>query len=261
MSLTGNRARAYAGRPSGGTAGPASRVGQGDLRVRLRRGKPVMSSGAPRRGGLCGGAISGHDPHPNPTSPERCCGPEPAEPAGGRWPTGHRTVSRLPLGNAGNTACSPSARIRLMPLEGAPAGSRVRRSRPRTGKPSRRSTAGRTGTSAEILPTYLVSRGLAAARGAARVRRDRGPARHRPDPHRRVEAAATMGAVFEDTFTDAYVVLKATASWSARWYGPAEGAPDPAACAGCRSRSRWWAARGRRKLIERGSARRRSRDH
>src|SRR5258706_1550309 len=74
----------------------------------------------------------------------------------------------------------------------------------------------------EILPTYLVSRGT-------------GPARELPtsaatadllgiDLARVDGSAGTVGAVFADSFTDAYVVLQ-DGDLVSEWYGP-EGAPD-----------------------------------
>jgi CubicO group peptidase (beta-lactamase class C family) len=74
----------------------------------------------------------------------------------------------------------------------------------------------------EILPTYLVSRGAGPARGlpAAAAAADLpGISLTRVDG-----SAGTVGAVFEDTFTDAYVVLQ-DGELVSEWYGP-EGAPD-----------------------------------
>ena len=74
----------------------------------------------------------------------------------------------------------------------------------------------------EILPTYLVSRGAGPARGlpASAATADLlGIGLTRIDG-----SAGTVGAVFEDTFTDAYVVLK-DGELVSEWYGP-EGAPD-----------------------------------
>ena len=76
----------------------------------------------------------------------------------------------------------------------------------------------------EILPTYLVSRGAGPARGlpASAATADLlGIGLTRIDG-----SAGTVGAVFEDTFTDAYVVLK-DGELVSEWYGP-EGAPDRA---------------------------------
>ena len=74
----------------------------------------------------------------------------------------------------------------------------------------------------EILPTYLVSRGAGPARGlsASATTADLlGIGLTRIDG-----SAGTVGEVFEDTFTDAYVVLK-DGELVSEWYGP-EGAPD-----------------------------------
>ncbi len=74
----------------------------------------------------------------------------------------------------------------------------------------------------EILPTYLVSRGAGPARAlpASAATADLlGIGLTRIDG-----SAGTVGAVFEDTFTDAYVVLK-DGELVSEWYGPG-GAPD-----------------------------------
>src|SRR5215469_5270693 len=74
----------------------------------------------------------------------------------------------------------------------------------------------------EILPTYLVSRGIGAPRGlstAASTADLLGIELTRTDG-----GAGTVGEVFSDTFTDAYVVLH-EGQLVAEWYGPA-GAPD-----------------------------------
>jgi CubicO group peptidase (beta-lactamase class C family) len=74
---------------------------------------------------------------------------------------------------------------------------------------------------AEILPTYLVSRG-------------RGPARPLPESAAAVDLLgtpvpggnSTVGTVLEDTYTDAYVILQ-DGELVTEWYGPL-GAPDRA---------------------------------
>src|SRR5215472_13831106 len=74
----------------------------------------------------------------------------------------------------------------------------------------------------EILPTYLVSRGT----GSPRVLSASAPAADLPgiEMTRADGSAGTVGEVFSDTFTDAYVVLQ-DGELVTEWYGP-RGAPD-----------------------------------